>query len=124
MNDVKATLDRFYQAWADQDADAIAELYLEDASAVLPGVLRQGRETLRGYFKGAFEGPLKGSRGIDDPIEIRMLGDDSAVVISKAGILMAGQEQMPAELEVHATWVLHRQDGEWRIAAYANAPVH
>jgi uncharacterized protein (TIGR02246 family) len=88
----------------------------------MPRVLRQGREAVREHMAGGFAGPLKGSRGIDEPQDIRILGADTAIVVSRAGIIMSGEHEVPAEREVLATWVLCRQHGEWLIAAYANAP--
>jgi uncharacterized protein (TIGR02246 family) len=67
---------------------------------------------------------MKGSRGIDEPLNVRFLGDDVAVVISEAGILMAGETELPAERLVRATWVLARQSGTWLIAAYHNSPAN
>jgi uncharacterized protein (TIGR02246 family) len=69
-----------------------------------------------------FQGRLKGSKAVDEPVDFRFVGEDTAIVISKAGILMAGETDVPAEREVHATWVLTKQDGAWLVAAYANAP--
>ncbi|ETK30545.1 SgcJ/EcaC family oxidoreductase [Microbispora sp. ATCC PTA-5024] len=118
---VHELLRQVYAAWTDNDADAFAALYLPDATVVLPGVLHRGREAVRAYMAAAFAGPLKGSRGIDEPEDVRVMGD-TAVVVSRAGILMAGETALPADRERLATWVLARRDGEWRIAAYANAP--
>jgi uncharacterized protein (TIGR02246 family) len=119
---VREVLERAYAAWGDNDADAFAALYLEDATVVMPGVFHQGSATVRGYMAGAFAGPLKGSRAIDNPEDIRILGSDAAVVVSRSGIVMAGEESFPAEREVLATWVLAKQGDQWKIAAYANAP--
>ncbi|GAA0386759.1 SgcJ/EcaC family oxidoreductase [Microbispora corallina] len=118
---VDELLRQVYAAWTDNDADAFAALYLPDATVVMPGVLHRGREAVRAYMAAAFAGPLKGSRGIDEPEDVRVIGD-TAVVVSRAGILMAGETALPADRERLATWVLVRRDGEWRIAAYANAP--
>lgn len=121
---VRELLRQVYAAWADNDADAFAALYLDDATVVLPGVFRQGRSAVRDYIAGAFAGPLKGSRGIDEPQDIRILGGDTAIVVSRAGIMMAGEQDLPAEREQMATWVLSKQDGQWMIAAYSNASAH
>lgn len=123
-NAVRDVLRQVYTAWADNDADAFAALYADDATVVMPGVLHRGRSTVRDYMAGAFAGPLKGSRGIDDPYDIRIVGTDTAIVVSKAGIILAGERDLPAERERFATWVLFKQDGRWLIAAYANAPAH
>jgi uncharacterized protein (TIGR02246 family) len=118
---VREVFERLYKAWGDGDADAFADLYVEDATVVMPGVFNQGREAVRGYMAAAFAGPLKGSRGVDEPQDVRVHGD-TAIVVSRAGIIMAGEQEFPAERERLATWVLSRRDGRWLVAAYANAP--
>jgi hypothetical protein len=42
---VRDVLQELYAAWADNDADAFAALYLDDATVVMPGVFHQGRST-------------------------------------------------------------------------------
>jgi uncharacterized protein (TIGR02246 family) len=121
---VRDLLQQIYAAWTDGDADAFAALYLDDATVVMPGVLHRGRAAVRDYMATAFAGPLKGSRGVDEPQDIRFVGTDTAVVVSRAGILMAGEQALPVARERHATWVLSKRDGRWLVAAYANAPAH
>jgi uncharacterized protein (TIGR02246 family) len=89
----------------------------------MPGVFHDQRSSVQGYMAAAFEGPLKGSRGLDEPQSIRILGD-TAIVVSKAGILLAGEDQLAGDRERFATWVLSKQDGNWLVAAYANCPAH
>lgn len=120
---VRAVLDSHYSAWAAGDADAFVGGYTDDATVCLPGVFNAGRDSVRNYMAGAFAGPLKGSRGIDDPISIRVDGD-IAVVVSKAGILLAGEQMLPAEREVFATWVLVRRAGQWLVTSYHNCPAN
>lgn len=120
---VQDTLDQLYAAWSAGDADAFASLYTEDATVVMPAVFHQGREAIRDYMAVAFAGPLKGSRGIDEPQDIRIL-DDTAIVVSNAGILFAGEQDLPAERERRATWVFSKQDDRWLISAYTNTPAH
>jgi uncharacterized protein (TIGR02246 family) len=43
-------------------------------------------------------------------------------VISKGGIVYAGQTGTAAETRSVETWVLSRQDGTWRIEAFHNSP--
>jgi uncharacterized protein (TIGR02246 family) len=121
---VRAVLQQVYAAWAAGDADAFAARYVDDATVVMPGVFRRGRAAIRDYMAGAFAGPLNGSRAIDDPQDVRILGGDTAIVVSISGILMAGEQDLPAGREVLSTWVLSRQDERWLVAAYANAPAH
>ncbi len=124
MAAIRDLFDRLYTAWADGDADTFAALYTDDATVVLPGVFHKGQSSVRDYMAGAFAGPMKGSTGVDTPVDVRVLGDDTAIVVSRAGILMAGERELPADRERHATWVLSKRDGHWLVAAYANAPAH
>ncbi|MCU1684562.1 MAG: hypothetical protein JWQ81_5301 [Amycolatopsis sp.] len=117
-------LSQMYAAWTDNDADAFAALYVEDATVVRPGVFHPDRAALRDSMAGGFAGPLKGSRPVDEPLSVRVFGGNAAIVVSKSGIVMAGEDSCPAEREVLATWVLAKQDGRWLIAAYANAPAN
>jgi uncharacterized protein (TIGR02246 family) len=120
---VRDVLDRMYQAWAAEDPDGIAELYLDDVSVVMPGVYRAGSDEIRGYFAAGFAGPLKGSRASDEVRSVRFPAPDAAIVISEGGVLPAGETTVPAARRIRATWVLARRDGEWRIAAYQNSPL-
>jgi uncharacterized protein (TIGR02246 family) len=117
-------LGRLYEAWAAADARAISDLFRADATSVLPGVCRQGREEIQAYFRAGFEGPLKGSAVVSQLRSLRFAGPDTAIAISEDGILMAGEDSVPEARRVRATWVLSRQDGEWLIAAYHNCALH
>jgi uncharacterized protein (TIGR02246 family) len=122
--EIRGVFGAIYAAWADNDADAFVAPYREDATVVMPGVYHRDREEIRASMAAGFSGPLKGSRAVDEPLGIRVIGDNTAVVVSKAGILLAGETTLPAGREVIATWVLVRQDGNWLVASYANAPAH
>jgi ketosteroid isomerase-like protein len=39
-------------------------------------------------------------------------------VISEGGIVFPGQNAVPSEGTVRATWVLAKRDGRWHVAAY------
>jgi uncharacterized protein (TIGR02246 family) len=119
---IRALFAEIYAAWADNDADAFVTGYRDDATVVMRGVRHLGKSAIRDSMAAGFQGPLKGSKAVDEPLDVRIIGEDTAVVVSKAGILMAGETEVPAEREVHATWVLTKQDGAWQVAAYANAP--
>ncbi|MEV6971149.1 SgcJ/EcaC family oxidoreductase [Hamadaea sp. NPDC051192] len=120
---VRTVLGQIYEAWAAYDADKFADLYTEDATVVMPGLFHDGREAIREFMAAAFAGRLAGTQGVDEPQKIRITGD-TALVVSHAGTLMPGETTVAAERERHATWVFVRQGDDWKIAAYANAPVH
>jgi len=121
---VHAVLGRFYDGWAAHDADAMAALYTSDATVALVGVFQQGRAAIRDFLAGGFTGRLKGTRGVDTPLDVRVIDGHTAIIVSTAGILMDGEQSVPEDRQRTATWVLSKQDGQWLIAAYANTPVH
>jgi uncharacterized protein (TIGR02246 family) len=115
-----AVLHQLYAAWEANDADAFAALYTPDATVIRPGSFSNGREEIRASMAAAFAGPMKGSRGIDTPHSVRLAGGDTAIVVSVAGILMAGETDLPPDRYRRATWTLTRDHGQWLIAAYHN----
>ena len=120
---IKAMLSEMYQAWVDNDADRFVEHYTDDATAILPGSLRGSRKVIRDLMAAGFEGPLKGSSTVDKQLSLRFVGHDGAIAISEGGILFAGENTVPEERRIHATWVLEKRDGRWMVAAYHNSPV-
>jgi uncharacterized protein (TIGR02246 family) len=123
--DRQAVLDvlkRGYEAWEANDAEAFVAGYLDDASVVQPGVYKRDREEIRTTMAAAFAGPLQGSRAFDHPQDIRFLTDETAIVVSEGGILFPGQDDVPVEALIRATWVLTKRNGSWYVAAYHNSP--
>jgi uncharacterized protein (TIGR02246 family) len=123
--DRQAVLDvlkRGYKAWEANDAEAFVAEYLDDASVVQPGIYKKGREEIRTTMAAGFAGPLRGSRAFDHPQDVRFLTDDTAVVVSEGGIIFPGQDAVPSEGLVRATWVLVKRNGSWCIAGYHNSP--
>ena len=120
---IRAVLVDSYAAWKAGDADGMVANYTADASAIMTGSLREGRDVIRKEMALAFEGPLKGSSTSNKQLSLRFVGRDAAIVISESGILFAGQTEVLETGKVNATWVLEKRDGRWLIAAYHNSPV-
>lgn len=120
--EVRAVLDRLYEAWAAGDADAFVADYTEDATSILPGMYGVGREAIRDRMAGVFAGPLKGTTVHDEVLSVRFLDDAAAVVVSRSTVLMPGQElsSVPDDRWILATWALTRREGRWLVAAYHN----
>jgi uncharacterized protein (TIGR02246 family) len=121
---IKQILSNQYKAWAAGDAEAFVADYAEDATVIMPGVYRRDRNDIRHNIAVSFATVLKDSTVTDEVQDIRFLGQDHAVAISKAGILFNGETDVPADRFVNATWVLHKRDGKWLVAAYHNSPVN
>jgi uncharacterized protein (TIGR02246 family) len=113
-----------YAAWAAGDAAAMAAFYTSDATVVQPGVYRKDRAEIQASLAEAFAGPWRGSRVVDQTRSIRFITADAAVVITEAGVLLAGQTEVPAERLNIGSYVLARGADGWRIAAFQSSPAH
>jgi uncharacterized protein (TIGR02246 family) len=120
---IQSVLDASYKAWAAGDAEGMVADYTRDATAIMPGSLRERREVIRESMALAFAGPLKDTSTSSEQLSIRFLGDDAAIVVTESGILFGGQAEVPDAGKVNATWVFEKRDGQWLIAAYHNSPV-
>jgi uncharacterized protein (TIGR02246 family) len=92
---IQAVLVDSYNGWEAGDADAMVADYTADATAILPGSLRDSRDVIRQGMAMAFEGPLKGSSTINKQLSLRFVGRDAAIVVTESGILFAGQTEVP-----------------------------
>ena len=119
---IQAVLVDSYKAWEAGDADGMVASYTADATAILPGSLRDSRDVIRESMALAFAGPLKGSSTYNKQLSLRFAGRDAAIVVSESGILFPGQTEVPDAAKVNATWVFEKRDGQWLIAAYHNSP--
>ncbi|MCL2514837.1 MAG: SgcJ/EcaC family oxidoreductase [Microbacteriaceae bacterium] len=120
---IDAVLDASYRAWAAGDATGMVADYTPDATAIMPGSFRDGRDAIRQSMAHGFAGPLAGTTTANRRLGLRFLGSDAAIVVTESGILFPGQAEVPETGRVHATWVLERRKGRWAIAAYHNSPV-
>ena len=119
---IQAVLVDSYKAWETGDADGMVANYTADATAIMPGSLRDSRDVIRGSMASAFAGPLKDTSTWNKQLSIRFVGRDAAIVVSESGILFPGQTKVPDAAKVNATWVFEKRDGQWLIAAYHNSP--
>lgn len=123
MNEEKnvlAVIDRVYAAWEAGDATAFVADYLDDASSIMPGAYRANADEVREAMAASFAGPLKGSRVLGGAVATRFQAPDTAVVVARNAIAFAGEEQVPDDRWIMATWTLVRDGDTWKIAAYHN----
>lgn len=119
---VRAVPDRIRDAWAANDAEAFAAAYTADATMILSGDrFMKGRAQILQEVKASFAGGHKGTTLLQNIVDARYIGANTAIVITDGGVLAPGETKPHPEREIRATWVIAKEDGEWRIAAYQNS---
>lgn len=118
---IRGVVNGIRMAWADNDADAFADAYTQDASMILSGDrYLSGRETIRKVVTQQFRTAHLGTTLLQDVVDLRFIGSGSAVAITEGGVLGPGEVRPAPARAIRATWVLSKQDGKWLIAAYQN----
>jgi uncharacterized protein (TIGR02246 family) len=114
---IERLLEEWIAAFNSHDLDRHMALYTEDATLFgAVDELKLGREAIRTYF---------GARGPDVRVKnypmphVRTTGDDVAVTAGHVDFA-DGDEPSPYRM----TWVLVRQDGNWRITQHHGSPRH
>jgi uncharacterized protein (TIGR02246 family) len=120
---IAALTQKVVAAWAHQDADSFASVFVEDGTMILAGVYCEGRDAVREHMAKAFQGPYKDTQVTGTPTGMRFLGPDVAILLSEGGVLGAGETEVTDDSAIRASWLATRQDdGQWLLAAYQNTP--
>lgn len=122
LAEAAALSERIVAAWANHDADAFAAVFSDDGSMILPGVFCQGREQIRDFMAQAFAGPYRGTQVTGQPLALRAISDDVALIITRGGVMAAGETEVADERAIRASWLAVRRGGSWQLAAYQNSP--
>jgi uncharacterized protein (TIGR02246 family) len=121
---VAALPQKLLTAWAQHDADGIADLFTEDGTLILPGIFKKNREEIREFFKSGFATHYNGTRVVGEPIGLRFLGPDIALLLSSGGVLAPGDTEVSDAQAIRASWLAIRTGAEWKLAAYQNSPAN
>jgi uncharacterized protein (TIGR02246 family) len=114
---------RLVAAWARSDADAVAAVFTQDGTLILPGgVHKVGRDEIRAFMTAAYAGPFKGSRVTGTPVSVRFASDDVVLIRTHGGVMRDGETEIDPALAVRSTWICVRVGGEWQLAGYQNSP--
>ena len=114
---IEAFLARIVSAWNAGDATAYAEEFTDDASyVVFMGLVLTGHASIEAEHAPVFSTYQRGSRMTIRVLDLRMIADDVAIVVTVGGI---GTRRRIPEDKVQ-TFTLVREEGRWRCAAFQN----
>jgi uncharacterized protein (TIGR02246 family) len=122
MAAIASLTQRMIAAWAVADAEAIANLFVDDGTMILAGTYCDNRAAIQAYFAEAFRGEYRDTQVTGKPLASRFLGPDAGVLLTVGGVLEPGETEMSSKQAIRASWTVVRRDGEWRLAAYQNTP--
>jgi uncharacterized protein (TIGR02246 family) len=114
---------RIRAAWEANDADAFADMFIDNGSMLVDDQQLTSREEIRAYLAEAFTGGYRGTRLHEEPREIWLLTDTVAVAVMEGGVVKSGADRVAEGDQVRAMWVVVAQGGDWRIAARQDSPI-
>ena len=115
---IKDRTAEFAAAWEKHDAKAAAAFWTEDGDLIDPsGVTSKGRDEIERYFTKMFTGPFKDSVNKLTVSNVRLVGDDVAIVDWDAVINGAqGPDGKPMpDWKHHVVIVMQKQAGAWNF---------
>ena len=122
MAEAATVPNRLVSAWAAHDAEAFADLFIEDGVLIMPGVYRKGREEIRKFMEAGYAGPYKGTSVTGTPLNIKPLGTDAVALVTVGGVLEPGEKEVSTKQAIRASWILVNDNGTWRLSIYHNCP--
>jgi len=121
--DLRRALERTSDAWAVSDADAFAAVFTATTNVVIAGTYHLGRDAVRSYIAVAFAGPVRGTRVVIDPVYVKKLRPDLALVVTEGGVLLPGESGVEPQRAIRGTWLLAQTGAEWQVEAYHSSPM-
>ncbi len=115
-------------AWNRGDAAGYASLFTHDTDFVAwTGAHGRGRQAIEDGHRRLFAGPLAGSRmaladegAATPPASLRFVRPDVAIMVATGVVTPAGQSTAGPDHQSVQTFVLIRDGGRWRVAAFHN----
>ena len=117
---IRQTTSHFSAAWNQADAQAVAEVFSEDADLVIPqGLMMNGRSAIAKFYARVFANGYAGSEGTAAVKQIKMVREDLAIVDGEWSITGAHDASgniRPPERGIFCALV-ERQSDKWVIRA-------
>jgi uncharacterized protein (TIGR02246 family) len=110
--------------WTRHDAEAYASVFTPDSDYIaFDGTHLKGREANARHHARLFDSVLRGSRMVYENVAVRFLTADVAVMHGMGTVLLPWQREVTPGRRSLQTYVVVRQEGAWRIAAFHNVRV-
>lgn len=122
---IHALFQRLGESWERGDGQAFGEAFDAEADYVVyNGTKLKGRTEIAAMHQQLFDTLLKGTRlGGGALEEIRFLRPDVALIYGSGSVLWPGQSQPAPEQRSIQSFLLVKNDGQWRITAFQNTRI-
>jgi uncharacterized protein (TIGR02246 family) len=114
---------RIRGAWERNDAELFAGVFTDNGSMLVGDQQLDSREAVLEYMTEAFKGTYAGARLEETPVVIRKLSDTVAFAVTKGGLVLDGETEVAPERQVRATWVIVKEDGDWKLLSHQTSPI-
>lgn len=113
MDELRATMRAFTEAYGNADAERVAEMYAEDALYLIPDMeILKGRAAIRAYLAGWTGGKADFKQEL---VELKIEGD-LAYEVTNQLVTIEGKDQPTRVLPNKFVHVWKRQnDGTWQV---------
>lgn len=117
---VAAVMRQLGEGWGSGDPEAVAAVYADDAEWTNAfGDVVRGADELRDFLGWMFSQDSDTTSAAEamsyQPLSLRYVGDDAAIVHGVTRSTRAGARSGEGERRVHNTYVLAKEKGRWRI---------
>ncbi|GAA3126540.1 SgcJ/EcaC family oxidoreductase [Streptosporangium carneum] len=114
---------RIRAAWESGDADAFADVFVDNGSLLVGDTQLRGREEIRAYMAEGFAGPYRAARVVEEPVEVRLVAADVALAVTDGGILRDGETELAPGQAGRAMYVIVKQGQEWKLISHQTSPI-
>lgn len=117
---VREVLNGLSDPWDRGDGPGYASVFTDEASYVtIDGTTYRGRADIARGHQDIFDTFFKGSTLHGHVLDVRFVAPDVAVALRTGSVQTAEQPQPPSPESVQ-TFVVVKQDRDWKIAAFQN----
>ncbi|MEC3975175.1 SgcJ/EcaC family oxidoreductase [Amycolatopsis sp. H20-H5] len=110
-------------AWAANDGDFFASIFVENGSLLMQDEQLTSREDIRAFMTAGYAGIYRGASVDGWPLSVKFLADDVALVVTQGGIILDGETEIAPQREIRAVWIITLVDGHWKLVSHQSSPI-
>ncbi|MGD8188773.1 SgcJ/EcaC family oxidoreductase [Brevibacillus ginsengisoli] len=122
IHEIQSVYYRLVEAWNNQDARGMAELFLEEGELIgFDGSQEIGPKKIFEHVHPIFENHPT-ARFVCKVKDVRVLSLNVGILRAIAGMVPRGQSDINPQVNTHHTLVVVNQNEKWRIQLFQNTP--